>query len=79
MDNTTKVFCEDCRYCRPDRSILSLFELSRGRAYHLAKCVANKGESLHVNTYTHTRKKDFYYCFVINPEGTCKAFEQKVR
>ena len=83
MDNT-KVFCEDCRHCKPRKSIVSLFGLDRMIAYHFAKCVVSpilhkEREDTFVYRQIYNKREDFWYCGVENPSGNCKKFEQKVK
>ena len=83
MDNT-KVFCEDCKHCKPEKGLVSWFGLNRRKKYYFAKCAVSpvthkEREDKFVSRLMYTRRRVFWYCGVENPSGNCGKFERKVK
>jgi len=78
MDNT-KVFCEDCKHCKPEKGIDSWFGLNKFLKYHFAKCTVSLRSRApeFVQKSKPIKNKSLWYCSTTNYIGTCVKFEPK--
>ncbi len=77
-----KVYCDGCKHCRRDNSLLTSFwGLDKTNAMKYAKCLASPKEALsdkHSKVTEGTERDGFYYCSTINDDNDCPKFEAKI-
>ena len=77
-----KVYCDDCRHCRPDNSLLtSWFGLNKRTAMEFAKCAAILRKPIierHSRLTMEPKPSEMTWCSIANANNDCAAFERKV-